>query len=93
MMQKKELELVVDEPIAGHFYWTIVSPGRLGELPRVIDYARGPLPTRSSALRIGASALRLQQTLEADAGAKTMQLLSTLRVEWAVETMPAPLLV
>jgi hypothetical protein len=93
MMQRKELELVVDEPTTGHFYWTIISPGRLGELPRVVDYARGPLPTHSSALRIGASALRLQQTVDADAGAKTVRMLSEMRVEWAVETMPAPLMV
>lgn len=93
MMLKKELELVVDEPIPGHFYWTILSPRGLGELPRVVDYARGPLPTCSSAQRIGATALRLQQTVAEDAGAQTVRTLSEMRVEWAVETMPAALFI
>jgi hypothetical protein len=51
------LELTVDQPIAGHFYWTIVWLGQAGDVPRVIDYSRGPMPTRGSATATGLAAL------------------------------------
>lgn len=91
MMMKNDLELIVDEPIAGHFYWTILWRGQPGELPRVVDYARGPLPTNSTATRIGAAALRLQQTIDAGSGRERAKSPSAMRLEWAVETMPASL--
>ena len=33
----KDLEMTVDQPIAGHFYWTIVFFGRPAMSPRVVD--------------------------------------------------------
>ena len=53
----KDLEMTVDQPIAGHFYWTIVRLGQAGEVPRVVDYSRGPMPTRGVATATGLAAL------------------------------------
>lgn len=81
------LELVIDEPIPGHFYWTIVWRGQAGDLPRLIDYARGPLPTRSSATRAGVAALDALQygdRLEDDA-------LADVELGWQADTGPAAL--
>ncbi|RZL91283.1 MAG: hypothetical protein EOP82_13255 [Variovorax sp.] len=43
------LELVVEEPIAGHFYWMIVRPAHAGHAPTIIDYARGPMRSHQAA--------------------------------------------
>ena len=43
------LELVVEEPIAGHFYWMIIRSALPGRAPTIIDYARGPLRSRKAA--------------------------------------------
>lgn len=51
------LELTVDEPLPGHFYWTIVQRGQAGEDDTVVDYAHGPMPSRSSATTAGMAAL------------------------------------
>ena len=58
------LELLIDEPIDGHYYWTIVWRGQAGELPRVLDYARGPMSSRQAATEMGAEAVRRQQNPE-----------------------------
>ena len=80
----KELELIVDEPIAGHYYWTIARPGRPGELPFVVDYAQGPMPTRRLASRLGLTALRLYQK-HSESGPAT----ANMRIDLRFETMPA----
>jgi hypothetical protein len=53
-----EFELIVDEPMAGLFYWTIVRPGRPDELDAIVDYACGALPTHALATDAGLAALR-----------------------------------
>jgi hypothetical protein len=53
--------MTVDQPIAGHFYWTIVWLGQPGDVPRVVDYARGPMPTRGAATATGLAALLRHQ--------------------------------
>ena len=53
----KDLQVIVDQPVAGHYYWTVVDLGVHGEEHAVVDYARGPLPTRSSAMNAGLAAL------------------------------------
>jgi len=53
----QDLQVIVDQPSAGHFYWTIVHLGKPGEMHSVVDYARGPLPTRDSATDAGMMAL------------------------------------
>jgi len=81
------LELIVDEPVEGHFYWTIVWRGHAGDLPRVIDYALGPLPTRGAATRAGVAALgslRDGDRFEADE-------LQHVQLGWHADTGPAAL--
>lgn len=60
------LELSIDQPIAGHFYWTIVCLGQAGDAPRVVDYSRGPMPTRGLATAAGLAALMRHQEVGAD---------------------------
>ncbi|VTU19255.1 hypothetical protein [Variovorax sp. PBL-E5] len=89
---KNNLELIVDEPIPGHYYWTIIVSGQPGDTPTVVDYARGPLPTYNSATASGVAALRSHEAAEvAAAHTHTGLMLSGMRAEWGVETMPAQL--
>jgi len=53
----QDLHVIVDEPIPGHFYWLIVHLGHEGSADYVVDYARGPLPTRESAKETASAAL------------------------------------
>jgi hypothetical protein len=46
-------ELIIDEQIAGHFFWTLVQQTQAGEKPLVIDFAMGPLPSKQAALDAG----------------------------------------
>jgi hypothetical protein len=85
----KNLELIVDEPIRAHYYWTLVQMGGLGEAPVIIDYARGPMPSHASATAAGVVAMRQIQQAEASARASTMR--PGMRTEWVVETVPARL--
>ena len=85
-MTKKDLALIVDEPMPGHFYWTVVWR------TRVIDYARGPMPTHESATSCGLAAIRLHQAEDLADGLKTaLRRLSGARTEWGIETKPADL--
>jgi hypothetical protein len=89
---KKNLELIVDEPIPGHYYWTLVVSSQSTGKPTVVDYARGPLPTHNSATASGIAAMRSQQAADAAPAAQTGLMLSGMRPEWGVETVPARLL-
>jgi hypothetical protein len=91
-MMKKNLELIVDEPIPGHYYWTIVVAGQSCGTPTVIDYARGPLPTHNSATASGVAAMRSYQAADTALATETGRMLSGMRPEWGVETVPARLL-
>ena len=55
---KKGVELIVDEPIPGHFYWTLVKRNDPDCVPWAVDYARGPIPTHGAAMDAGIAALR-----------------------------------
>jgi len=46
-------ELIIDEPIPGHFFWTLVKQTQAGEKALVIDFAMGPLPSKQAALDAG----------------------------------------
>ncbi|PSL80570.1 hypothetical protein C7T35_31740 [Variovorax sp. WS11] len=58
------LELSIDQPIAGHFYWTIVGLDQAGDHQRLVDYSRGPMPTRGLATAAGLAALMRHQEVE-----------------------------
>jgi hypothetical protein len=57
LKMKHNLEMIVDQPMAGHFYWTIVEVGQAGEAHRVVAHAPGPLPNCRSATGAGLVAL------------------------------------
>jgi hypothetical protein len=54
----KKLELIVDQPVQGHFYWTVVNLGQAGESHCVFAYAEGPLATHSAAADESLAVLR-----------------------------------
>ena len=56
------LELVIDRPTPGHFYWTIARC-EAARLREVVAHALGPLPTEAAATTQGLAAL---QALRAD---------------------------
>lgn len=51
------LELIIDEAIPGHFFWTLVKQYQAGEKPFVVDFAMGPLPSRQAAVDAGSACL------------------------------------
>jgi hypothetical protein len=52
------IELIVDEPITGHFYWVLLKEETADEYPKAVDYAQGPLPSYSAAMMAGIAALQ-----------------------------------
>ncbi|MGJ7511695.1 hypothetical protein [Variovorax sp. GT1P44] len=55
-MDAEAIALVVDEPIAGHFYWVLQKQD--GGDCRPIDAAAGPMPTYGAAMMAGIAALQ-----------------------------------
>ena len=55
-MDTDAIALVVDEPIAGHFYWVLQKQD--GADCRPIDAAAGPMPTYGAAMMAGIAALQ-----------------------------------
>ncbi|MDM0106834.1 hypothetical protein QTH97_17955 [Variovorax sp. J22R24] len=55
-MDTEAIALVVDEPIAGHFYWVLQKQD--GCDCRPIDAAAGPMPTYGAAMMAGIAALQ-----------------------------------
>lgn len=49
--------LIVDEPIPGHFCWTLVAQDESRGCARPIEWARGPLPDPETAMAAGMAAL------------------------------------
>jgi hypothetical protein len=63
-MNTDAIALVVDEPIAGHFYWVLQKQD--GDDCRPVAAAPGPMPTYGAAMMAGIAAL--QQRTDARAG-------------------------
>ena len=57
-MNYDPIELIVDEPIEGHFYWMLLKQDAVGVAPRTVDAAPGPLPSYSAAMMAGIAALQ-----------------------------------
>jgi hypothetical protein len=84
-----DLELTIDEPTDGHFYWVISTRTTTkAGAPSVIDFAKGPLPKHQAALDAGLVALRCHRSLKRDADAPY----SEFRADWYADTVPAALL-
>ena len=82
---KSALSLVVEEPIAGHYYWMIVRTGWLRPPPILIDSAPGPLPSYASALSAGNAVLADMQ------GPVDRPMAGGFGGAWDVRTMPGAL--
>ena len=67
-MACKHIELVVDEPIAGHFYWVLMTADEHDGRPTAIDQAPGPMPSRSLAMMAGIAALQRRADARRPAG-------------------------
>ena len=57
-MYPSGIELIVDEPSPGHFYWLLQKQSEATGHPVVVDYAAGPMPTHSAAMMEGIVALQ-----------------------------------
>ena len=55
-MDSESIALVVDEPIAGHFYWVLQKQD--GADCKPVDAAAGPMPTYGAAMMAGIEALQ-----------------------------------
>lgn len=55
---RRGLELIVDEPTPGHFYWSVLGREVFGEPRRAIDCAPEPYPTYRQAMDAGTVAMR-----------------------------------
>lgn len=82
---KSALSLVVEEPIAGHYYWMIVRTGWLRPSPTLVDAAQGPLPSYAAALSAGNDVLAAVQ------GPVDRPMAAGFGGAWDVRTMPGAL--
>lgn len=67
-MSQDNIELMVDEPIPGHYYWMLLKEESPDEYPRAVDYAEGPLPSYSAAMMAGIAALQRRADARGDDG-------------------------
>jgi hypothetical protein len=54
----KTLDLIIEETIPGHFFWTLVRRAPAKETPFVIDFAMSPLPSKNAAMAAGNAAMQ-----------------------------------
>lgn len=54
----KTLDLIIEETIPGHFFWTLVRRAPAKETPFVVDFAMGPLPSKKAAIAAGNLAMQ-----------------------------------
>jgi len=57
-VSQDNIELMVDEPIPGHYYWMLLKEETPDHYPQAVDYAEGPLPSYSAAMMAGIAALQ-----------------------------------
>jgi len=55
---RKGLELVVDEPVAGHFHWVVLGREVFGQPRQAIDRSPAPFATYRQAMEAGIVAMR-----------------------------------
>ena len=54
---RHRFEMVVDQPVAGQFFWTIIEVGEAGNAHRVVAAASEPMETCRTATGAGLVAL------------------------------------
>lgn len=69
-MDTEAIALIVDEPIAGHFYWVLQKQD--GSDCRPVDATEGPMPTYGAAMMAGIAALQRRSDARANPGAQTL---------------------
>jgi hypothetical protein len=69
-MEIHAIALIVDEPIAGHFYWVLQRHD--GDDCRPIAAAEGPMPTYGAAMMAGIEALQRRTDAREDHGPPTI---------------------
>lgn len=69
-METEAIALIVDEPIAGHFYWVLQKQD--GNDCRPIDAAAGPMPTYGAAMMAGIAALQRRNDARGSGGTRTV---------------------
>ncbi|MDM0026986.1 hypothetical protein [Variovorax saccharolyticus] len=69
-MEIHAIALIVDEPIAGHFYWVLQKHD--GGDCRPIAAAEGPMPTYGAAMMAGIEALQRRTDARDDPGPPTI---------------------
>lgn len=67
-MSHDNIELMVDEPIPGHYYWMLLKEETPDHHPQAVDYAQGPLPSYSAAIMAGIAALQRRADERAEGG-------------------------
>jgi len=65
-VSQDNIELMVDEPIPGHYYWMLLKEDSPDQYPKAIDYAQGPLPSYSAAMMAGIAALQRRSDTRSD---------------------------
>lgn len=65
-VSQEHIELMVDEPIPGHYYWMLLKEDSPDQHPRAVDYAQGPLPSYSAAMMAGIAALQRRADARSD---------------------------
>jgi hypothetical protein len=68
-METEAIALIVDEPIAGHFYWVLQKQDGNDCRP---DAAAGPMPTYGAAMMAGIAALQRRNDARGSGGARTV---------------------
>jgi len=68
-VSQNDIELMVDEPIPGHYYWMLLKEESPDQHPRAVDYAQGPLPSYSAAMMAGIAALQRRADARTDGDA------------------------
>lgn len=69
-MEADAIALIVDEPIAGHFYWVLQKQD--GADCRPVDAAEGPMPTYGAAMMAGIAALQRRSDARMSPRAQTL---------------------
>ena len=77
-MNPETIELIVDEPIAGHFYWILQKYDDGEHRSAVVEASQGPMPSYSKAMMAGIEALQRRADARNDAAAVPMV---TVRVD------------
>jgi len=65
-MNAHSIELIVDEPIPGHYCWVLLKQESPDHNPVPVDYAAGPMPTYTAAMMAGIAALERRTEAHAE---------------------------